>query len=266
MKSVFALIAAIGLLLGVFPGGAASAQSRVYEPVSLADTDVTFAGEAPQVVSASTSDGLELTGAYWSPVDGVDQLVVVYHGNSYNHLVMAVRAEPLRVGGRGVLIASYRGFGDNPGKPTEDGLYRDAEAWLAKARELQPTARIYLFGFSMGGSVALEMAARHEIEAVATMGAFTSLKDAAPPLARPFIRERYDNRAKIPLVEEPVLMLHGSKDSVVDPAHGKELAGLGGENTIHINLVGGEHWVPIEALAAKIWEKWEESAEPIDGR
>ncbi|MEW4449510.1 alpha/beta hydrolase [Qipengyuania sp. JC766] len=243
----------------------AAAQGKVYEPVSLADTEVTYAGEPPQAVRTTTAEGLELEGAYWPAAEGVDQLVVVFHGNSYNHLVMAVRAEPLRVGGRGVLVASYRGFGDNPGKPSEEGLYRDAEAWLAKARTLHPDVRLYAFGFSMGGAVALEMASRNEFAGVATLGAFTSLRDAAPALARPFIKERYDNREKIARVSEPLLLMHGTKDEVVDFDHAAKLEKAGGPNVTRVNLTGGTHWVPLDGIAARIWQAWEASEENVAG-
>ena len=231
--------------------------SRAYEPVSLADTQVEFRGEPPQAITAQTADGLTLAGAYCPPDDGVDQIVVVFHGSSYNHLVMAVRAEPLRVGGRGVLVASYRGFGDNPGEPSETGFYRDADAWIAKARGLQPDARVYLFGFSLGGAVALEMAVRHDVTAVATLGAFTSLKDAAPALLRPFVTEQYDNLETITRVNEPILLLHGTTDETIDPHMAERLEKACGANVIRINLTGGGHWVPLDSIAEKIWQQWE---------
>lgn len=259
MKIVKFLIG-FGLVGASCATSARAISDRVYEPVSLADTEVDYRGTAPQAVQATTADGLVLEGAYWPPDDGMDQVVVVFHGNSYNHLVSAYRAEPLRAGGRGVLIASYRGYGDNPGKPSETGLYADAEAWIAKSRALRPNARIYLFGFSLGGAVALQMAARDEFEAVATLGAFTRLRDMLPPLARPFIRERYDNLETIAKVTEPVLLLHGSADEVVAPKAAVALEEAGGTNVTRINLNGGGHWVPLDNLADRLWAAMEANA------
>lgn len=203
---------------------------------------------------AETVDGLLLEGAFWPPEsDQSDQILIVFRGNSYNHLVMAARAEPLRTGGRGVLVTSYRGFGDNLGSPDEEGLMRDAEAWIAKARELRPNDRLYLFGFSLGGAVALEMAARHEVAAVATMGAFTDLKTQVPRLARAFVKDRYDNRAAIARIDEPVLILHGTEDEVVDAAAAGHQKEAGGDNVTVINLKGGKHWVPLEGIAERLW-------------
>lgn len=247
----------LGVMSVTAPATAGPVSSRVYQPVSLADTNVEFRGEPPQSITAQTADGLTLEGAYWPTEEGVDQVVVVFHGNSYNHLVSAYRAEPLRVGGRGVLIASYRGYGDNPGKPSEAGLYADAEAWIAKAGELAPDSRLYLFGFSLGGAVAIEMAARHDVTGVATLGAFTRLKDMVPGIARTLVSERYDNLARIGAVEEPLLLMHGTKDEVVDPEAVAKLEAAGGPNVVRIILTGGEHWVPLDSLAPRIWAQWE---------
>ena len=258
------LLLGLGLLSVATSAVAGPVSSQFYQPVSLADTNVEFRGESPQAITAQTADGLTLEGAYWPPDEGVDQIVVVFHGNSYNHLVSAYRAEPMRIGGRGVLIASYRGYGDNPGKPSEAGLYADAEAWMATARELAPDSRLYLFGFSLGGAVAIEMAARHEVSGVATMGAFTRLRDMVPKIARALVTERYDNLARIAAVEEPLLLMHGTKDEVVDPEAGAMLEAAGGPNVVRVNLTGGGHWVPLDGLAARIWDQWEklEAARP----
>lgn len=250
-------IAAILLLILAAPAQAGLVDGKVYQPVSLADTEVTFAGEAPQMIRTTTADGLDLEGAYWPPEDGNDQVVIVFHGNSYNHMVMAVRAEPLRIGGRGVLVASYRGYGDNPGKPSEEGLYTDAEAWLAKARALQPDGRVYLFGFSLGGAVALEMAARHDVESVVTLGAFADLRSQVPRIARAFVKERYDNIDKLSRIEEPIFVLHGTKDDVVDPKAAVALEKAGGARMTRIDLTGGEHWVALDAIAERFWAAWE---------
>jgi uncharacterized protein len=244
------------LVLLAAPAKADIVRDRIYHPVSLADTEVEFAGDPPLPLQAVTADGLALAGYYWAPEAGNDRLVVVFHGRDYNQLVMARRAEALREGGHGVLIASYRGYGDNPGKPSEQGLFSDGEAWLAKARELNPEGRIYLFGFSLGGAVALELAARHEVTGVATLGAFTRLADQVPALLRPLLPDRYDNLAAIARVAEPVVLLHGAKDEVVDPEAAVRLEQAGGANVTRVNLKGGEHFVPLESIAARLWSLW----------
>jgi pimeloyl-ACP methyl ester carboxylesterase len=155
-----------------------------------------------------------------------------------------------------VLVASYRGYGDNPGAPSEDGLFADAEAWMAKARELAPGADIYLFGHSLGGAVALEMAARHEVAGVATLGTFARLADQAPSIARGILPDRYDNVAAIRRVSVPVLLLHGTEDRVVALAAGEELAEAASYATL-VRLTGAGHQVDLAKIADRIWQAWE---------
>lgn len=244
------------LVLIATPAQADIVRDRIYAPVSLADTEVGFAGDAPLALQAVTSDGLVLEGYYWAPEAGNRRLVIVFHGRDYNQLVMARRAEALHQGGNGVLIASYRGYGDNPGRPSEKGLMMDGEAWFAKAGELNPDGDTYLFGFSLGAAIALELAARHEVAGVATLGAFARLSDQIPAIARPFLPDRYDNIDAISRVTEPVVLLHGSEDDIVDPKAAISLEAAGGPNVRRVNLKGGKHYVPISSFGARFWELW----------
>ena len=256
MRILFAAFVASAAL--ALSGCAGTIRDRIYQPAALAETQVQFAGEAPQDVKARTADGLDLAGYYWPAEAGNDTLVVYFHGNAYNQLVGAARAEPLRKGGHGVLVASYRGFGDNPGAPSEEGLFADAEAWMAKARELAPGADIYLFGHSLGGAMALEMAARHEVAGVATLGTFARLADQAPNIARGILPDRYDNVAAIRRVSEPVLLLHGTEDEVVPIAAGEELAAASPNATL-VRLKGAGHHVDLTKISERIWQAWETS-------
>ena len=126
---------------------------------------------------------------------------------------------------------------------------------MAKARELAPGAKIYLFGHSLGGAVALEMAARHEVAGVATLGTFARLKDQAPAIARGILPDRYDNVAAIRRVSEPVLLLHGTEDDVVPIAAGEELAKAAPNATL-VRLTGAGHEVDLAQIADRLWEVW----------
>ena len=248
------LLACAAASLIASPAHADMLRGRIYQPVSLADTEAKFNGTAPQDVTTTTADGLTLAGYYWPPAEGSDRIVVVFHGASYNQLVSAVRAEGLTADGTGVLVASYRGYGDNPGTPNEAGLYADGEAWLARARALAPGKQVYLLGFSLGGSVALELAARHDVDGVFTLGAFRRLSDQAPRLARGLLRDRYDNEAKLPRIAEPLVMMHGTKDDVVRPVALDALEKAGGNHALAVRLTGGAHYVALGRLAPKMWE------------
>ena len=257
--NLFRLAAACAAALAL-TGCAGAMRDRIYQPVPIAETPVTFAGEEPAPVTATTADGLALHGYYWEPAPGDDTLVVYFHGNGYNQLVGAARAEPLREGGHGVLVASYRGYGGNPGAPGEAGLMADAEAWLAEARRLAPDARMYLFGHSLGGAMALEMAARHEVGGVATLGTFARLADQAPTAVRGMLPDRFDNVAAIARVEEPVLLIHGSEDRTVAYAAAEELERASGGRALLARLPGAGHHVDLARLSERIWAFWETGA------
>jgi fermentation-respiration switch protein FrsA (DUF1100 family) len=162
-------------------------------------------------------------------------------------------AAPLAFGG-GLLVASYRGYGDNPGEPDEAGLYADARAFLSLARTLAPNSRIYLLGFSLGAAPALHTAAEEEVAGVITLGAFARLADVGPRLARGVLHGRFDNRAAIARVDEPILILHAPADEVVPFAQAKVLQALAPHGVRLLRLEGTGHRADLENLSPMIWE------------
>lgn len=235
-------------------GCASIVRDRIYQPVAIAETPVEFTTAAPQEILVTTADGLTLKGYYWAADPAVNDVVVYFHGNGNNQLVGAARAEPLAAGGHGVLVASYRGYGGNPGKPTEQDLFADGDAWMAKAQELVPGGRRYVFGHSLGGAVALEMAARHRIDGVATLGAYSRLAAVAPPVARGLLPDRYDNIAAIARVTAPVFLFHGTADEIVPFAEAVTLTAAAKHgNATLLPLEKGMHHVAMAKLAPFVW-------------
>lgn len=227
--------------------------SRVYHPEPM-PANVSWSGRAPEEVTATTADGLKLRGYYWPPPAGGD-VVIFFHGQSGNRYKAARMAAPLASGG-GLLIADYRGYGDNPGKPDEAGLYADARAFLALARTLAPGSRIYLFGWSLGAAPALHTAAEEDVAGVITLGAFTRLEDVAPvpSISRGLLHDRFDNRAAIARVTEPVLLLHGTADDIVPFAQAEMLRAAAPKVTRLLRIEGGGHVADFETLSPTIWE------------
>lgn len=230
---------------------ASSVQSRIYKPEPM-PASVTWTGPAPQEVKTTTADGLTLRGYYWPPQSPDGDLILYFHGQRGNRYLAAREAAPL-AGGGGLLIASYRGYGDNPGTPDEAGIYADARAFLALARNLAPTSRIYLLGFSLGAAPALHTAAEEEVAGVVTIGAFASLRDVAPRMARGLLSDRFDNRAAIVRVAEPILMLHADADEVIPFEQAKALQTLAKRVRL-LHLEGTGHGVSFELLAPMIWD------------
>jgi fermentation-respiration switch protein FrsA (DUF1100 family) len=227
-------------------------RSHIYLPEPMPKT-VSWSGPAPSDVTATTADGLKLRGYYWPVQVAGGDLIVFFHGQSGNRYLAARMAAPLAAGG-GLLVASYRGYGDNPGKPDESGLYADARAFLALARELAPGSRIYLLGFSLGAAPALHTAAEEEVAGVVTVGAFAALRDVAPPMARGILPDRFDNRAAIARVTEPILIMHARADEVVPSTQATSLRDQAPDRVRLLWVEGMGHGADFGFLAPIIWE------------
>jgi uncharacterized protein len=123
--------------------------------------------------------------------------------------------------GYGVLMLEYRGYGGNPGAPTEAGLYDDARAGLDFLQHQAITAnRLVLYGESLGSGIAVQIAAGQRVAALILESPFTSVAAVAQyhypyvPAAR-LIWDRYDSLSRISRVRAPILILRGDRDAVV---------------------------------------------------
>src|SRR4028119_486409 len=120
------LVAAMALVLAL-TSCASTVRSRIYLPEPM-PAEVAWSGRAPDEVKAATADGLTLRGYYWPPPEAGGDLILFFHGQSGNRYTAARMAAPLAAGG-GLLVASYRGYGDTPGQRPETGAYHPAPAF-----------------------------------------------------------------------------------------------------------------------------------------
>lgn len=181
-------------------------------------------------VAVRTGDGLAVTGWYAPPRGPRHPTIVLFHGNGGTLGHRARKARAFLDAGYGVYLAGYRGYGGNPGKPSEAGLYADARAALSWLTDQGvPASRLVLYGESLGTGVAVQMAGEFAgVAAVALEAPFTRLPDLAPayvppPLADALMVDRFDNRAKIGGLAAPLLIVHGEHDGIVPIAMGREL-------------------------------------------
>ena len=126
--------------------------------------------------------------------------------------------------GYGIMLLSYRGYGDNPGHPSESGLYHDARAGIhfLKAHDVRSSC-IVLFGESLGSGVAVQMASEFHVGAVILQSPYTTLVDVAkkhyPYLpVQWLLKERFQSIKKIHKIETPLFIIHGAQDKVI-PVH-----------------------------------------------
>ena len=180
-------------------------------------------------VSFEADDGVKTHG-WFLENPGTSKVIVYYHGNAGS---IADRYEwgcQLTDSGASVLMAEYRGYGRSEGKPGEEGFYRDAEAvwaWLTKTKGYAPQD-IVIYGKSLGGGVAGELAARHTPGALVLQSTFTSITEMAkivlPVVPSFMLKTRFDTFEKLPLIQCPVLVIHSRSDEVIPFAMGESLA------------------------------------------
>ncbi|MDJ0642018.1 MAG: alpha/beta hydrolase [Erythrobacter sp.] len=232
-------------------------QSRFIYPAPQAVAPVTPGFEEVQL---ETSDGLSLR-AFFREASDTLPTVVYFHGNGGTLEQASISNVGLIQAGLGALLVEYRGYGGNPGDPSEDGFYRDGEAamaWLA-AQGVSHDDTI-LIGNSIGSGVATEMATRHDAAALVLVAPFTSLPDAAQSNvwwlpAKMLVRDQYRNADKIADLDMPILIQHGDADMLIPFEHGRALSRLS-ENALFQPFEGSGHSLTFEPDSQRARRDW----------
>ena len=208
-------------------------------------------------VTLTTTDGLDLKAWFAEPQpDGGTPLVVVFPGNAGTRADRVPLGSRLAESGLGVLLVDYRGYGGNPGIPSESGLALDARAAVRFLAAVAPDRPVVLFGESLGSAVAIELAVDEPPAALILRSPFTSVADMAGELfsrnpPQFLLRDRYPSDERIGSVAAPVLVIAGSDDSVVPPAQSRELYNLAQEPKEFVEVPGADH-NDLELLAGEI--------------
>ncbi len=253
-----------GALALVMLSGCVNPVARsLYQPAPLAATPPEWTGRTPRLVEAIAKDGVRLRGWFWPPETTGGAVLIYLPGRSGNRDVAARAAQAFARDGHGVLVASYRGYGDNAGVPDEQGLYEDGRAFVDLAASLAPGGTRFLFGDGLGAAVALNVAGNGAgngagnsagIDAVVTLGAFDSFARFVPGLTRGFYADAFDNVAAIRRVTVPVLIMHGRKDEVVPFAAAERLRAAAGGKAIVVPIDGeAYHSFDLRHIAPVVW-------------
>lgn len=200
-------------------------------------------------VDLITADGLHID-AWYAPAKQGKPTLLEMHGNAENLHDRLQLAQPYLNAGWGVFLLGYRGFSDNPGKITEQGLYLDANAaWNYLQQQHISNTCIVLYGKSLGTGVAVQTALTHNAAALILQSPYTSI----PAIAQfhyPFLptqwlmKGKYNSLAKINSVHMPVLIIHGEQDRLIPIKFGKTLfmAANSPKQFIAFPGVGHENW------------------------
>ena len=181
-----------------------------------------------QPLEVTAEDGLHLT-SWYRPATAPEKFTIVFFQGNAGHLgYRNYKIRPWLEAGYGVLLVGYRGFG-NPGTPTEEGLYMDAQAAIDAIRAKGvPEGGMVFYGESLGTGVATQMATEYGAAALILESPYTSIPDVGAdryPMVpvRMLSRDLFDSIGKIASVHMPLLLMHGESDNVVPVKFGHAL-------------------------------------------
>jgi fermentation-respiration switch protein FrsA (DUF1100 family) len=258
MAALRRVVRAAALTVGVLAGAAGLAvgaawlgqDALVYHP------DRSSPGPAASMlgggvdVALVTTDGLELAAWFVPPAPEVrdrEVAVLVAPGNGGNRLGRAGLAELLAERGFAALLLDYRGYGGNPGRPTEAGLALDAQAaQRALAERGYPPERTIYFGESLGTGVVAALQEETPPAGLLLRSPFTSFADLGshhyPFLpVEALLRDRYAVLDHVTATRVPVTIVQGDRDDVVPPAQSEAVARAAPRLVEHLVLQGAGH-------------------------
>jgi fermentation-respiration switch protein FrsA (DUF1100 family) len=203
-------------------------------------------------------DGVRLH-AWWIDPPGARIATLFLHGNAGNitHRVSHIRE--ITAAGSALLLLDYRGYGKSEGRPTERGLYADAEAGYEYLSALGRP--IVAHGESLGTAVAVDLAAKRPCAGVVLEAPFPSARAVAArvlPGIGPLLIFSYDSASKIRSVHAPLLVLHGDRDSVIPFELGRALFDAAAEPKAFWKVPGADHNDLVEAAGERYRERLRE--------
>ena len=214
-------------------------------------------------------DGTKLHG--WYVEHPQPRAVVLYaHGNGENVAYLTPFLKLLRDDLRlSVFAFDYRGYGRSEGSPNEKGILEDGTAahlWLAERAGKRPD-EIVLMGRSLGGAVAVDLAARNGARGLVVQNTFTSLPDAAARIypwapVHWLMKNRYDSVSKIGLYQGPLLASHGTSDTLVPYELGRKLFDAAPGPKEFFTIDNGDH---NQAEAREYYEVLDRWLDSLDG-
>jgi fermentation-respiration switch protein FrsA (DUF1100 family) len=175
-------------------------------------------------------------------------VVLFCHGNAGNISHRLETVELILSLGADILLFDYRGYGKSDGSPSEDNVYADAEAcynWLVEQKGVRPED-IILFGRSLGGAVAIELARRVKCGGLVVESSFTSAEEMGKKIF-PFtpikylLRYGFDSLGKIDSLTCPLLVTHSPDDEIIPFEMGRQLFAAANEPKRFVTLCGGHN-------------------------
>lgn len=220
----------------------------VYYPSPWQDADWARQSGLPlEEVWFQASDGVKLFG-WFVEAPGSPAVMIWCHGNAGNISHRLDNIAEWHRRGLSLLIFDYRGYGRSDGRPSEDGLYRDAQAayqFLTQQRGVPPE-RLIIFGRSLGAAVAGELAATQPAARLILESPFPSVEAMVKVHYGPLpmhllLRARFHLLPRLQKVRIPILVVHGDRDSIVPLPLGRQVYDAAPEPKAFYLIPGADH-------------------------
>lgn len=243
-KTILLLLFGLALLNGCMH---LQQPSMTFFPYATLDQTPEEWGVAYEDVFLDTADDVRLHGWY-IPRHDSKQVLLFFHGNAGNISHRGASVEIFHRLGLNVFIFDYRGYGKSQGKPDENGLYEDARAawrYLTNERKFDQKD-IILFGRSLGGAVAAELAAEVQPGGLILESTFSSAREVAnvifPVLSRLIVlRYDFNTAAHMRQITSPVLVLHSPDDEIIPLRLGEQVFQAANEPKSFVKMRGGHN-------------------------
>jgi len=229
MKILKGIAYAVLILYGIVLVSLYFLQTRlIFYPGRLSKEFKFKLGDHGEEVFITTQDGEQINALFFKG-SGPD-VILYFHGNAGDLSGWQFVQEDFTEHGYSILIIDFRGYGKSSGTISENGFYKDADAALAfllKEKNYKPED-IIIYGRSIGTGPAVDLASCHQTKGLILESPYASLKKLANeklPMLFPglFLKYHFNNAEKIKKVKSPVVLIHGSQDTLIPPSHSEQL-------------------------------------------
>jgi fermentation-respiration switch protein FrsA (DUF1100 family) len=246
IKSLLFIYASIGLYLFFF------ADQLIFLPDSSSYSD------NDNILKLPTANQIQIAVRYL-PNPQANYTILYAHGNAEDLGEIEFRLQKLHQQGFAIFAYDYPGYGTSSGKPTENNVYlaiHTAYDYLTKTLNI-PAHQIIVYGRSVGGGSALELAANNPVAGIILESTFTTpFRVVIPFPIFPF--EKFDNVKKIKNINAPILMIHGQQDSVIPIEHSQKLFELAPTPKLYFWVKDANHNNLPEIAGERYWQQLED--------
>lgn len=193
------------------------------------------------IIKLKTGDNQQIS-ALFLPNPAATHVLLYSHGNAEDLGDLRPMLGYLQKLGFAIFAYDYRGYGTSDGTPSEQNTYKDIDAayrYLTKTLKLSPD-KIIIYGRSVGGGPSTDLATRYPVAGLILESAFVSAFRVMTQIPLyPF--DKFANLSKISSVHCPVLVIHGTNDSVIPFWHGQELFKQANQPKQFFAVEGADH-------------------------